>query len=124
MEGRVVVNLTCRLYFHADREYFSARCRELGMTAFGKTADDALEHFKSHFNEAIDAYREQGALRKVLENSGVQWHWEQDAPAGLTFEDTGVTPTPRLAVDEAAVKPAVGDDVEESASPRELELVA
>lgn len=115
MEGRVVVNLTCRLYFHADREYYSARCRELGMTAFGKTADDALEHFKSHFNEAIDAYREQGALRKVLENSGVQWHWEQDAPAGLAFEDTGVTPTPRLAVD---------DDVEESASPRELELVA
>ena len=113
MEGRVVVSLTCRLYFHADREYFSARCRELGMTAFGKTADDALEHFKSHFNEA-----------KVLENSGVQWHWEQDAPDALVFEDTGSAPTSRLAVDEAAVKPAVGDDVEESATPRELELVA
>lgn len=124
MEGRVVVNLTCRLYFHADREYFSARCPELGMTAYGKTVDDALEHFKSHFNEAIDAYREQGALRKVLENSGVQWHWEQDAPDALVFEDTGSAPTPRLVVGEAALKSGVGDDVEESAPPRELELVA
>ena len=124
MESRVVVNVTCRLYFHADREYYSARCPELGMTAYGKTEDEAVERFKLHFNEAIDAYREQGALRKVLENSGVQWRWEQDAPASLIFEDTGPAPVPRLAVSQAVSEHDAASGVRESAPPRELALVA
>ena len=124
MEGRVVVNLTCRLYFHPDREYFSARCRELGMTAFGKTVDAAVERFKLHFNEAIDAYRKQGALQRVLENSGVPWRWEQDAPADFVFEDTGAAPTPRLAVSKSPVLSSAVDSAEESVPARELELAA
>ena len=114
MEGRVVVNLTCRLYFHADRQYFSAHCPELGMTAFGETADAAVERFKLHFNEAIDAYRKQGALERVLRNSGVPWRWEWDAPADLAFEDTGAAP----------LLSNVPDSAEERASARELELAA
>lgn len=124
MERRVVVNVTCRLYFHADRQYFSARCPELGMTAYGNSEEEAIERFKLHFNEAIDAYREQGALRRVLENSGVQWRWKQDAPPDRVFEATGSTPTPRLVVSQAAPKPGAGGAAAESASPRELELVA
>ena len=96
MENRVVVSLICRFDFNADRQYYSARCWELGMSAYGKTQDEAIDNFKRHFNAAIQAYREGGKLEGVLTRSGVDWWWEGDYPADRpAYEDTHATPAPR-----------------------------
>ena len=77
MESKLVVNLTCRLYFYSDRQYFSARCQELGLTSYGETTDEAVDHFKQMFTRAMQTYREQGKLEAVLERSGIEW-WQKD----------------------------------------------
>ena len=104
MDSRVVVSLTCRLYYHEDRDYFAARCHELGMSAYGKTQDEAVDNLKRHFNVAIRAYREHGKLESILQNSGVAWWWEDDYPDNFpAYEDTGVTSTTPLSVLDGGV---------------------
>lgn len=99
MQSRVVVNLTCRLYYHEDRDYFAARCQELGMSAYGRTQDEAVDNLKHHFNVAIQAYREHGKLEGVLQHSGVAWWWEDDYPDSLpAYEDTGIPSAPSLGI--------------------------
>ena len=85
----VVVNLTCVLYVHKDDGLIAARCKELGLTAYGYSNEEATQNFKQLFNRCIRTYREQGKLADVLDRSGLQWCWESDYPADApAYEDT------------------------------------
>ena len=89
-EREVVVLVSLTLQKHREREVVAARLKELGLTAYGDTGEEARDAVKALFNKFINEYRDSGLLAKRLDHVGVDWYWRDEYPesSGPTVEDT------------------------------------
>ena len=56
----------------------AARILKLGLTAYGKTLDEALSKVVRMYASAVQAHRELGTLQQWLKRSGLTWSWEPE----------------------------------------------
>ncbi len=91
MEGEVVVLLDITLY--EERDLHVARFRELGLTAYGQTKDEAVTALKKMFNVFIRTYRDSGQLEMRLDEVRTRWWYRGEYPADKGYppvEDTNL----------------------------------
>lgn len=78
MEGRVVVVMPLELRRHRKLAIFAARFPELGLTSYAYAITVAEGSVKHLFNTFIKYYRGVGRLTERLNESGVEWYWEEE----------------------------------------------
>ena len=78
MEGRVVVVLPLDLRRHRNLPIFAARFPEFGLTSYAYSITVAEGSVKHLFNTFIRYYRGVGRLTERLNESGVEWYWEEE----------------------------------------------
>ena len=76
--GGVVVLVSPKMLTHQPTGTHAARLVPLGLTAYGKTQDEALLKVKRMFQSAVGAHREQGTLEAWLNRSGLIWYWGEE----------------------------------------------
>ena len=87
---KVVVTFKPEMLRHEGKGFSAARIRELGLTTYGKTTDEALDTLEKLFHRFVARHREQGTLEKVLSLSNAKWCWEDEYTSDLPYKD--VTP--------------------------------
>ncbi len=87
MEGRVVVVVTPQLLANAQTGMHAARILELGLTAYGKTADEAVRKVKRMCGASVRAHRAAGTLVDWLNRSGLEWSWLEKYSGRLPVEN-------------------------------------
>jgi hypothetical protein len=65
-------------YTNKKKDRFAARIRELGLSAYGPTHEEAKSKVKQMFAVYVAAHRKEGTLQKRLERSGLTWWWIKD----------------------------------------------
>ena len=60
---------------------YAVRYRQLGLTGYGATADEAERSAKELYRVFIQGLRHRGDLEKQLDRSRVEWYWEDEYPA-------------------------------------------
>src|SRR5690349_9859545 len=94
-EGGVVVLVQPLILKNAVTGVYAARITPLGLTAYGATADDAIQAVKEMFAGAVQSRRKLGKLAFWLEHSGVKWFWETDYDQDIALESAdGKEPRP------------------------------
>ena len=83
-DAPVHIVVTEAVYENSKTGEFAARYREVGMTAYGPTAEAAIANLKASLDQAIRRARERGVLEKWLDHIGVKWHWAHDEPSPLS----------------------------------------
>ena len=81
-DRQVVINTKCTIQRHRQDNVFSARLRQLGLTAYGDTEEEAVDDCKKLLSRFVNAYQGNGKLEEVLNRSGVEWHWRDQHPTG------------------------------------------
>jgi hypothetical protein len=84
---KVVVKFTPMVLEHRSKRLFVARVKEIGLSAYGKTREDALTNLRDLFLRFVTDHRKAGTLSSVLEKSGLKWSWFKDHPKGEAYED-------------------------------------
>ena len=79
-EGQVVINIHCVTRYDDERDLHVARFPGLGLTARGKTEEEAMTHCKQLLSKFARSYRSVGQLEERLVQSGVEWWWLADYP--------------------------------------------
>ena len=79
-ERQVVVNIGCIIQHHSEDNVFAARFKQLGLTGYGDTEEEAVDSFKRLFNRFVRIHRTSGKLEEVLNRSQVEWHWRDQYP--------------------------------------------
>ena len=74
-ERQVVVHTICTIERHREDNVFAARLRQLGLTAYGDTEEEAVAGCEKLLQRFVNAYQGNGKLEEVLNRSGVEWHW-------------------------------------------------
>jgi len=87
MGGRVVVVVTPLLLTNAKTGMHAARILELGLTAYGQTAEEALRKVKRMFAASVKAHRELGTLADWLNRSELKWSSVEDYAGPLPVEN-------------------------------------
>lgn len=77
-EGRVVVLAQPRFRQNTVTNLYAADIRELGLVATGATPEEALQRLVQMFAGAVASRRKVGRLVAWLDDSGLEWHWEDD----------------------------------------------
>jgi predicted RNase H-like HicB family nuclease len=77
-EQKVVVVLPLQYYANNKQDKFAARIRDLGLTAYGTTREEAKKKAKQMFAAYVAAHRKEGTLEKRLKTSGLKWWWVED----------------------------------------------
>jgi hypothetical protein len=86
-DDRLVVVVTKATMIKLDtRDIFAARFKKLGLTAYGRNNNVAMDNLKSMFNRFIHAHRNAGTLVQRLEQAGVEWSWADEYKG--SYEDT------------------------------------
>lgn len=70
---KVVVVTTIEYGRHPEDAVHTARFRALGLTAYGRTREEARRNFCSLFRSFIQDTRELGQLEVQLDRAGVAW---------------------------------------------------
>jgi hypothetical protein len=91
-QEKVVVVLPMRYLVNAKKDMYAARIRDLGLTAYGSTKEEAKQKVKRMFAAYVAAHRKRGTLKKRLDESKLDWCWLKDwegdvesvTPEGLT----------------------------------------
>lgn len=83
---KVIVLFTPQIKAHRERKLFVARCRELGLTAYGTTPDEAVYSLKHLFQTFISRQRKLGRLEELLTKAKVKWFRESEYK-GKPYED-------------------------------------
>lgn len=108
-EDKVVVLLTPQVLTHQSGQVVAARFRKLGLTAYAKTEDVALERLRQMFAAFIRNLRDSGHLVQRLEQAGVRWYRVTDfEQLGRPYEDLTRPHGQRRVVPTAAVSAAPG----------------
>lgn len=76
-QGKVVVLVTPEISRHQNGDLFAARFPELGLTAYGRTEEQAWEDLKVMYRAFIGELRRKGVLEERLNQVGVKWHWAE-----------------------------------------------
>lgn len=77
-ERRVVALVCPRMLTNAQTGMYAARILELGLTAYGKTQDEAQRKVVRMYASSVQAHRELGTLEEWLNRSGLNWFWEEE----------------------------------------------
>lgn len=88
--GRIVIETSISWEAWDNWDYMAARIRELGLTAYGRTKDEARTAVKHLFHEFITMHRELGDLDVHLKEIGIVGHSETEYQqrSGLHYEIT------------------------------------
>ncbi len=87
----VVVNVDVITLKRPNDDVIVARLPELGLTAYGLSAQDAEENVKRLFNRFIHGHRDAGTLESVLDRAGVDWFKREEYPSDQpAYEDTNL----------------------------------
>ncbi len=81
LEGKVIVIVPVTAVKHKERGVFAVRMRDLGLTAYGHTHNEAWAQLASLFNRFINEHRRREQLARKLNQSGLTWYWEDEYPA-------------------------------------------
>ena len=114
-EGKVVVNIAPEYLHNEEEGIHAARIRPLGITAYGRSEEDAAEKIKRMFAAAVNAHRANGTLEAWLNQSGLEWNWFDKYEGGTPVEDVEI-PMP-------SQKPRTQEPVSWNPSPSEDEPV-
>ena len=57
---------------------YTARLRELGLTAYGRTEQEAKVAVNKLFNEFVEEHQTRGNLETLLNRLPINWYWEDD----------------------------------------------
>jgi hypothetical protein len=98
-QRKVVVILSAEYEHERESGTYAARFRPLGLTAYGRSQEEAFRAVKKVFASAVETRRARGTLTSWLDRSGLDWHWydeyEGDAPVEDARPATGVAPFTR-----------------------------
>lgn len=86
-ERRVVVLVSAKMLTNSETGRHAARILELGLTAYGETADEALRKVKRMYASVVQAHRELGMLEDWLNRTGLNWFWEDEYKGAIPVED-------------------------------------
>jgi len=75
---KVVVVTTVEYRQFPNDGLHAARFRPLGLTAYGRSREDARSNFFSLFRTFVEDTRELGQLETQLDRAGVTWHAVED----------------------------------------------
>lgn len=89
-EGKVVVNITPEYLHNEEEGIHAARIQPLGITAYGRSEEDAAEKIKRMFAAAVNAHRANGALEEWLNQSGLEWNWFDKYEGDTPVEDVEI----------------------------------
>lgn len=107
---KVVVLVSIKTSTRTDGKMFAAHLPELGLTAYGRTEEDAKCAVRALFASFIDQYRSLGLLEKRLNQIGAKWYWEDEYPNdGIPIEY--VTDANAVASTVAPSRPATHPNV-------------
>ena len=90
----VVVLVSPKMLTQRATGTHAARILPLGLTAYGKTRDEAMSKVKRMLVSAVAAHRELGTLELWLEHSGLNWFWEDEYKGALPVEYPDTSPSP------------------------------
>jgi hypothetical protein len=74
MVGKVVVPVHLNYFRNKEHDFVAAHSRDLGLTGYGKTEEEAHESFKRVFSVFIRVSRSEGFLKSMLDRIGVRWY--------------------------------------------------
>ena len=111
----VVVSFDPELKRYPDQGLLAMRCRELGLTGYGRDCLEAQRAFGSILHFFLGEHRRRGDLEQVLERSGVVWCWVDEYQGEEALEAV-----PVVDFDYGEGPPAVDVALGERESPREL----
>lgn len=84
----VVVMADLSIERRNDGQMFAAHLDDLGLTAYGRTVEEARKELIGVFNVWVNFYRERGLLEERLNQMGAEWTWlhtyEGDIPVEYT----------------------------------------
>lgn len=87
--SKVVVMVSLSVRKHREEAIFAAGLAELGLTAYGRAAEDAVQAVKILFRKFVEENRSLGVLEERLDQVGVKWYPKDKYPAdGIPVEDT------------------------------------
>ena len=75
---RVVVVAPLECKNTTDNTMFVTRIRELGLTAYGKTHEEAKQSLRKMFATFVELYRKTENLEERLNRSGLTWYYESE----------------------------------------------
>ena len=71
---KVAVEVHLQLLANSKKPNFhAARLRELGLTAYGCSKDEAQARLRRMLGEFIEAHRRRGTLKERFDRSGLKW---------------------------------------------------
>jgi hypothetical protein len=77
-EGKVVVHCSMEYFTRGDGQMIAARIRQLGLTGYGRTVEQAKEAVEELFVSMAESHRDEGLLAKHLDDLEVRWMWHQE----------------------------------------------
>ena len=84
-EEMVVVYLPMRYLVNNKKDLYATRIRELGLTAYGSTKDEAAQKIKRMFAAYVAVHRKRGILQEKLDKSKLRWSWLKDWEGDVEF---------------------------------------
>lgn len=78
MERAVVVSFEVKVLVNNQTGVYAARILELGVTAYGETAYEAVQKVKLMYASAVRVHRGLGTLEDWLDRSGLKWGWDDE----------------------------------------------
>ena len=95
---KVIVSPWLTVGYNESLDLHTARFRELGLTAYGRTQDDAFSELCNLLDRFLHHASKTGSLKEQLDHTGVDWSQEpvdDEEEAGLTVKhlDCPTAPT-------------------------------
>lgn len=87
---RVVVVAPLECKNTTDNTMFVTRIRELGLTAYGKTHEEAKQSLRKMFATFVELYRKTENLEERLNRSGLTWYYESEYRGDVPAESVKI----------------------------------
>ena len=82
----VIVTTNLSIEARSDGKMFAAHLLGLGLTAYGRTEEQARESVTQSFKQWVGLYRDAGILEKRLNELGVLWQWLDEYDGDVPVE--------------------------------------
>lgn len=90
----VVVTANLSIERRNDGQMFAAHLEDLGLTAYGRTVEDARKELIGVFKAWVNFYRERGLLEERLNQMGAEWTWVHTYEGDIPVEYTNAAARP------------------------------
>ena len=91
-EGKVVVYCSMEYRTRRDGQMFAARIRQLGLTGYGRTVEQAEEAVEELFVGMVESHRDERLLAKHLDDLEVRWMWHEECSQAELESVTDLSP--------------------------------